>query len=142
NPTIPRPQVSSAALLAFFFFALLPVRGESLDIQSQRTLLNQYCLGCHNQKAKTGGISIEGVDVSTPAAHADLWERVVRKVRSGQMPPPGLPHPDGATATAFAKSVEEALDKAAAAAPNPGRTAPHRLNCAEYSNAIRDLLDL
>ena len=72
--------------------------------------------------------------------HASVWERVLRKVRSGQMPPIGLPHPDAAASASFTKSLENSLDQAAAANPNPGRPAVHRLNRAEYSNAIRDLL--
>jgi hypothetical protein len=136
------PRYLRIARLVLSALVVLPVHAAALDVQSQRALLDKYCLGCHNQKLNTAGISIEGSDLGQPAARADLWERVVRKVRSGQMPPPGLPHPDGATAGAFANSLEEALDKAAAARPNPGRTVPHRLNRAEYSNAIRDLLAL
>jgi hypothetical protein len=97
---------------------------------------------CHNQKALTGGVSLEGIDFSDAAANASLMERVLRKIRSGEMPPPGMPRPTEAASTAFTKSLEDTLDKAAAAHPNPGRPAVHRLNRAEYSNAIRDVLAL
>jgi mono/diheme cytochrome c family protein len=115
---------------------------QSLDPAAQRALVDQYCVGCHNQKLKTGELSLEGSDFSKVGEQAGVWERVLRKMRTGQMPPPGLPRPDAAKALAFAKSLEQALDRAAAAHPNPGRTLPHRLNRAEYSNAIRDLLAL
>lgn len=108
--------------------------------QSQSALVKQYCVGCHNQKVSTAGVSLEGLDLSKVDDHASVWERVLRKVRSGQMPPIGLPHPDAAAAASFTKLLENSLDQAAAANPNPGRPAVHRLNRAEYSNAIRDLL--
>src|SRR5215467_3392474 len=138
NPIVPRR--TRIALVILPVALVSSAHAATLDVPAQRALLDRYCLGCHNQKLKTAGISIEGGDLGQPASHADLWERVIRKVRSGQMPPPGLPHPDSPTAAAFANTLEESLDKAAAADPNPGRTVPHRLNRAEYSNAIRDLL--
>jgi mono/diheme cytochrome c family protein len=109
-------------------------------VSSQRDLLDRYCAGCHNEKLKTAGVSLQSVDLGNVGAGADTWERVLRKVRRGEMPPPGLPHPDAAARDSFAASLENALDHAAAAHPNPGRPAVHRLNRAEYSNAIRDLL--
>jgi Protein of unknown function (DUF1592)/Protein of unknown function (DUF1588)/Protein of unknown function (DUF1585)/Protein of unknown function (DUF1587)/Protein of unknown function (DUF1595) len=90
----------------------------------------------------TGGVSLEGVDFSDAAANASLMERVLRKISSGEMPPAGMPRPTETASTAFTKSLEDTLDKAAAAHPNPGRPAVHRLNRAEYSNAIRDILAL
>jgi hypothetical protein len=134
------------------FLLLLPVSASLASAQkppeepfgsaAHRALLTRYCAGCHNQKLKTGGVSLEGQDASNPARNAGLWENVLRKVRSGQMPPPGLPQPEAAAARAFARSLENTLDRAAAAHPNPGRTGTHRLNRAEYSNAIRDLLGI
>ncbi len=97
---------------------------------------------CHNQKALTGGVSLEGIDFSNAAANAAIMERVLRKVGSGEMPPAGMPRPAAAISAAFTKSLADTLDKAAAANPNPGRPAVHRLNRAEYSNAIRDVLAL
>ncbi len=108
----------------------------------QRALLDRYCVACHNQKTKTAGVSLEGLDWSHLGESAAVLEKAARKVRTGEMPPAGLPRPEPAAAAAFTKSVEEALDRNAAANPNPGRPAVHRLNRAEYSNAIRDLLAL
>jgi len=107
-----------------------------------RTLVNKYCLGCHNQKAKIAGISLDGLDPAKPSDNAAVWEKVLRKVSAGQMPPAGLPHPAPAATSAFTKQLETELDAAAAAHPNPGNPTLHRLNRAEYSNAIRDLLAL
>src|SRR5260221_353678 len=103
-------------------------------------LVNQYCVGCHNRKVSTAGVSLEGLDLARVGDHAAIWERALRKVRSGQMPPPGLPRPDAPESAAFAKWLEDSLDHAAGANPDPGRPAVHRLNRAEYSNTIRDLL--
>jgi mono/diheme cytochrome c family protein len=107
-----------------------------------RALLGQYCVTCHNERAKTGGLSLEGVDPADVAAHAELLEKVVRKMRVGMMPPAGMPRPDPAAARAFLTAVEGSLDRAAVARPNPGRPMIHRLNRVEYAYAVRDLLDL
>ncbi len=108
----------------------------------QQALLNQYCTGCHNQKLKTGGVSLDHADVSRIGEDAGTWERVLRKMRADQMPPPGMPRPTPAQSAAFTKWLETSLDEAAIAKPNPGRTGAHRLNRAEYSNAVRDVLAL
>ena len=107
-----------------------------------QAVLKQYCLGCHNQKLKTAGFSVQGLDPSNVSQDAGNWEKVLRRVSTGQMPPAGLPHPKADVNTEFSKWLGEELDKAASANPNPGRPAIHRLNRAEYSNAIRDLLAL
>ena len=92
---------------------------------------------------KTGGLALDTLDLTDVGAHAAEWEKVVVKLRAGLMPPAGMPRPAAAGIDGFATSLEAALDRAAAAQPNPGRTEPfHRLNRAEYQNAIRDLLDL
>jgi hypothetical protein len=103
---------------------------------------NQYCIACHNQKTSTAGVCLEGINFGDTAGNAAIFERVLRKVRTGEMPPAPMPRPPAAAADAFTKSLETALDRAAAEHPNPGRPAVHRLNRAEYSNAIRDLLAL
>jgi mono/diheme cytochrome c family protein len=106
-------------------------------------LVGTYCVTCHNDRLKTAGLSLQGLPLSDVAGHAEVWERVMRKVRSGEMPPLTVrARPDAATATAFASFLETSLDRAAADHPNPGRAPVHRLNRAEYSNAIRDLLDI
>ena len=106
-----------------------------------RAVLNRYCVTCHNQRLKTGGLTLDTLDVANASANADVWEKVIQKLRLQTMPPSGLPRPDRATYDALAASIETAIDRAAAARPNPGRTeAVHRLNRAEYQNAVRDLL--
>ena len=111
----------------------------------QRAVLDRYCVGCHNERLKESyaGLALDTLDLTAAGAHAELLERVVRKVRSGQMPPAGRPRPDAAARDALASWIETQLDAAAAADPNPGRKdAFHRLNRAEYRNAVRDLLVL
>src|SRR5256885_335021 len=108
--------------------------------ESPRALVDQYCVGCHNDTLKTAGVSLRAVDFTKAGDHADVLERVLRKVRSGEMPPAGKPRPDAATASAFTAWLESTLDQSATAHPNPGRPAIPRLHPAEYSNAIRDLL--
>jgi cytochrome c5 len=109
---------------------------------SSRALLNEYCVACHNEKLKTAGLMLDTPDIQRLGAGADVWERVVKKVRSGAMPPVGRPRPDRRTFEAFVTWLETELDREAAAHPSPGRPADHRLNQVEYSNAIRDLLAL
>ena len=107
-----------------------------------RLLLRRYCTSCHNDRLKTAGLSLDALDLSNVAAAAETWEKVVRKLRGGIMPPVGRPRPDAASIDSFATYLESELDRAAAATPNPGRVPVHRLNRAEYTNAIRDLLAL
>ena len=109
---------------------------------AERALVDKYCISCHSQRAKTAGLVLEGVDWSNVPAKAEMWEKVIRKVRGGIMPPAGVPHPDKAAADALATSLETALDKAYFAKVNPGRVGVHRLNRAEYGNAIKDVLGL
>jgi len=107
-----------------------------------RAVINKYCVGCHNEKTKAGGMSLDGIDLNSIPANADIWEKVIRKVRVGMMPPQGLPRPDQSTRDALVSFLQITLDRAAAASPNPGRPLVHRLNRTEYANAIRDLLAL
>ena len=107
-----------------------------------RALLNQYCVTCHNEKLKTAGLLLDNADPANVSLDAETWEKVVRKVKAGMMPPSGMPRPDRAALDAFTLKLEAGLDRAAAAKPNPGATGLHRLNRTEYANAIRDLLAL
>jgi hypothetical protein len=109
---------------------------------SQRALLDQYCVGCHNQRLKTADLMLDKADPADPTANAELWEKVIRKLRAGAMPPQGIPRPPAAAVDTFVTYLEASLDRAAAEKPNPGRATLHRLNRAEYGNSIRDLLDL
>ena len=108
-----------------------------------RATLDKYCVNCHNDRRKVGGMSLQSLDVKDVRANAQVLEKVVRKLRGGVMPPVGSARPDAATYEAFRVGIEKQLDLAAAQTPNPGRTEGlHRLNRAEYANAIRDLLHL
>ena len=107
-----------------------------------RTTIDRYCVTCHNQRARLGGLALDTLDVSAAGREPETWEKVVRKVRTGMMPPSGAPRPDRVTLDRLAGSIEQAIDRVAAAAPNPGAPALHRLNRREYGNAVRDLLDL
>jgi len=112
------------------------------SIAAGRALLDQYCVPCHNQRLKTTSLTFDTMDLAKLSEHADVWEKVVRKLRGGMMPPPGMPRPDRASADTLVSWLEQSLDQAAAANPNPGRVALHRLNRAEYAAAIEELLGL
>jgi len=109
---------------------------------TSEALLKRYCITCHNGVARRGGLALDQVDVGQPGHDPQTWEKVVRKVRTGMMPPSGAPRPDRATLDRFAAGLETSLDRAAASAPNPGAPVLHRLNRTEYANAVRDLVDL
>src|SRR5438132_675935 len=107
-----------------------------------RAFLDQYCVTCHNERTKTAGLMLDKMSPDRAGESAEAWEKVVRKLRTGMMPPAGVRRPDRATVDKFASNMESAIDRAAAAKPNPGTTALHRLNRTEYANAVRDLLAL
>jgi Protein of unknown function (DUF1592)/Protein of unknown function (DUF1588)/Protein of unknown function (DUF1585)/Protein of unknown function (DUF1587)/Protein of unknown function (DUF1595)/Planctomycete cytochrome C len=109
---------------------------------SERALVDKYCVACHSDKLKTGGLSLQSADMTNIPAGAETWEKVIHKVTLGAMPPQGMPRPDAATLDHFATWLETTIDKASAAHPNPGRATLHRLNRTEYANAVRDLLGL
>ena len=111
-------------------------------IDDGRAVVQKYCVSCHNDKVKSGGLTLSTLDMVRVTGHADVWEHVIRKVRTGAMPPVGRPRPDKVVAMNLVTYLETELDKAAYANPNPGRPALPRLNRAEYRNAIRDLLAL
>jgi mono/diheme cytochrome c family protein len=108
----------------------------------ERAFLNQYCVTCHNARAKTGGLALDGLDPAHPGENAETWEKAVRKLQAGMMPPSGAPRPDRAVIDGFNAKLEAGLDRWAEAHPNPGATALHRLNRNEYARAIKDLLSL
>ena len=114
----------------------------SASTSPERALVNRYCVSCHNERLKTADLMLDNVNIDDLGSAAAVWEKVVRKLRAGRMPPKGRPRPDKGTNDAFVAWLETGLDRAAAAAPNPGRLVPHRLNRVEYTNAIRDLLHL
>src|SRR6516164_3892364 len=116
--------------------------GPPPQVSNSRDLLNRYCVTCHNDRLKTAGLTLDRADADHVGSGVELWEKVAHKLRSGAMPPPGMPRPDKSTLDAFVTRLESELDREAAAHPDPGRPLEHRLNQFEYSNAIRDLLAL
>ena len=126
---------------------MFPLFAATLQAQAQapadvRTTVNTYCVGCHNARLHTGGLALDDIDAGRMGAAPDVWEKVARKLRTREMPPPGARRPDEATYQRAIASVETALDAAAEASPHPPRVPVHRLNRTEYANAIRDLLAL
>ena len=121
------------------FTAVITVRAQTGSVQ---TTAGQYCQLCHNDTLKTAGFSLDAARAGEVGANVAVWEKVLHKFRSGEMPPPGLPKPDAAGRAAFINVLETELDRAAAAHPNPGAPLIHRLNRSEYNNAVRDLLAL
>ena len=111
---------------------------------AHRALLDKYCVTCHNARTRSGGLVLDkdAVDVASPPLHAEVWEKVVRKLHGRMMPPQGMPRPDEATLDALAASLENSIDKVSLAKPNPGRSPLHRLNRSEYAAAVRDALAL
>ncbi len=115
---------------------------EAARADTLRPVLDRYCITCHNAKVKTAGLVLEGFDMTRVSRETDTWERVARKLRTREMPPPGLPRPDRDTYERATSTLEATLDAAALAHPDPGRVVVHRLNRTEYANAVRDLLAL
>jgi hypothetical protein len=107
-----------------------------------QSLVTTYCLTCHNARLKTGGLALDGLDTARLGDDAETWEKVVKKVRAGVMPPQGVRRPEPHALQQFVTFVEDGLDRHAAERPDPGRPMLHRMNRAEYKNAIRDLLSL
>ncbi len=139
-PLAPAPFAPLAPTPAQFApFAPTPIQLAPTTAPS-RTLIDSYCITCHNQRTKTADLALDTLSLADVSAHADVWEEVVRKLRGGLMPPAGVRRPPQAEVDAFVGSLEGALDRAALANPNPGRVALHRMNRAEYANAIEDLL--
>jgi hypothetical protein len=140
------PGAGLAALLAAT--TIVPDRSSVSALEAAapppipRELVDTYCVTCHNQRLKTGGLMLDQVDFGQIERHAPVLEKVVRKLRAGQMPPEGRPRPDAAAVDTFVTALETALDRVAAERPDPGRVASRRLNRVEYVNAIEDLLGL
>jgi mono/diheme cytochrome c family protein len=111
--------------------------------RTPKEVVNQYCIGCHSERLKSGGLALSTFNVDAPAQNPEVWEKAVRKLRTRSMPPAGVPRPDERSYESLAAYLETSLDRAASAKPNPGRTETlRRLNRTEYQNAIRDLLAL
>ncbi len=120
-----------------------PLGPPQSSMVSPRTVLNQYCVSCHNKTLRTAGLALDSLDISDPLANAGVLEKIIAKLRAGSMPPPGRPRPDEATYRALAGFIEREIDRASERDGYQTKVPPvHRLNRAEYNNAVRDLLAL
>ncbi len=147
NGAAPRLALCMASGLAMLFtgsdsLRALTQQPASSSAARRQALLNQYCVTCHNQRSKTANLMFDAMDLAGISKDAEIWEKTVRKLRGGMMPPPGARRPDASAVDSFVSWLENSLDQAAAASPNPGRVALHRLNRAEYAAAIEELLGL
>jgi len=134
--------VSSCCLQAQVSNAKSSVSSAPDNAKDYRTLLNRYCVVCHNEKAQIGGLALDKIDLTQVPEHSDIWEKVDRKLRSEMMPPQGMPRPSATQVSGFVDWLEATLDHEASARPNPGPSAIRRMTRTEYGNAIHDLLDL
>ena len=119
-----------------------PAGNDAAQVQANQALVKRYCASCHSDKLKTGGLTLENLDLSNVSAHAETLEKMIRKLGTGSMPPQGMPRPDKATLDGFVTWLETSIDRNAMAKPNPGRATLHRLNRTEYANAVKDILGL
>lgn len=133
-------RLSISAAILVFLPGLSSASGQTAA--AERALLDRYCVTCHNDKLKTANFSLQNLDLSAAGDHPEIWEQVIRKLRAGMMPPPGMPRPPLAKYEQLRDWLETEMDRKAAARPDPGSVVLHRLNRTEYANAIRDLLGL
>ncbi|HEX5047541.1 MAG TPA: DUF1592 domain-containing protein [Gammaproteobacteria bacterium] len=133
-------QAAAGAALAALVLAGGCSRSPEQLAAEQHAVVERYCADCHSSAEREADLVLENADLLHPETHAAAWEKVIHKLDVGLMPPPGEPRPDRKAALGLARYLEAKLDAAAAAAPKPGRQPLHRLNRAEYGNAIRDLL--
>ena len=139
------PIAGSCGVCLVFALLLVAVPGAGQDYgkaDDRDALIRQYCLPCHDTETQSGGLALEGVSTENPAEHPGIWERVIRRLGAGEMPPGGLPRPDANSVSAFTGALETELDTAARRTPYAGRGVIRRLNRTEYANAVADLLAL
>src|SRR5215203_5256038 len=153
-PTLARSTgaltLGAAAIAAVSFFFQVTTSAQqaspaqvSTPVSPHRAVLDRHCVTCHNERVKTAGLLLDRADVTHPGANAEVWEKVMRRVRIGTMPPPNMPQLSPTDRTALLGWLETSLDAAWAGKPDPGRTETlRRLNRTEYHNAVRDLLSL
>src|SRR5262245_13291879 len=128
------PFIALVLILSVIVGDPRPMRSQSklpestTTASNQRSFLSQYCFGCHNEKTKTAGLMLDKMDIAHVGTDAETWEKVVRKLRAGMMPPAGARRPDRPTAEGFASWLENELDRSAAARPDFGSPGIHRLN--------------
>src|SRR5262245_52069771 len=128
--------------MALISAAFLLGQNATVPAPSARAVLDQYCVTCHNQRSNTAGLALDQLDPGHVEQNPEVWEKVVRKLRAGMMPPQGLPRPNAATYEALTVSIETELDRVAALRPSLPPPSVHRMNRTEYANAIRELLGL
>jgi hypothetical protein len=141
---------ASTSILSLAFGVVLTLGAGTIAAQQpaappaseHRATVTKYCVTCHNDRTKVGGLALDTMNFDNIPAGAAVWEKSLKKLRVGMMPPPAAPQPDAATRAALVSWLTTTLDRAAAEHPNPGRPVLHRLNRAEYANAVRDLLAL
>ena len=118
-------MVGTCLLLAVLY---LPRPGLAAEAEEYQAVLDRYCSGCHNDRLQTAGLTLDGLDLEHVAAGAETWEKVIRKLRAREMPPPRRPRPDEATYVEFVDWIETELDRSSLRDPNPGTETIHRLN--------------
>src|SRR5262245_56183448 len=151
----PAAQWMAVILSAFAIASISRIEGKSVPRSStapgvpsgataatSRALLDRYCVTCHSDRLKTANLSLQELDLAKAAEQAEVWEKVIRKLRAGVMPPPDIPRPPLRDYEALRDWLENEIDRVAATGTAPGSVVLHRLNRTEYANAIRDLLDL
>src|SRR6185369_13543048 len=133
---------ASALVCGVVYSPLTAQQPSSFTAEEHQATVQKYCVTCHNDRTKAGGMSLAAMDYADIPAGAALWEKSLKKVRVGMMPPSSAPQPPAAARDALVTFLTARLDRAALEKPNPGRPVLHRLNRAEYANAVRDLLAL
>src|SRR5262245_60263241 len=131
-------HLSLIALTAFLLAGAPQQDAKQAPADPNKALVTRYCATCHNSKLKTANLALDALDLAHPDKDPLIWERAIRKLRGGMMPPPGAPKPPPDAISSFATYLEASLDKASAVNLNPGSVRIHRLNRAEYANAMRD----
>ena len=135
-------EILAAAGLAALFTASAGAQTGNNSAATQHALVNQYCLGCHNDKLKSGNFSWTKIDLAHPEQNPEEAEKAINMLRVGMMPPPGMPRPSDAAKNALVTYLETSIDGNALANPNPGHPPLHRLNRTEYANSIHELLKI
>ncbi|MGH9350352.1 MAG: DUF1592 domain-containing protein [Vicinamibacterales bacterium] len=139
-PVSPAPAVSHPSSPRGAGTARATAAVPALSADAQTALVRRYCSACHNDRMRTGGLTLAAFDAAKVVEHAEVTEKMIRKLRAGMMPPAGVKRPDAATLATLASAFETAIDQAAAGRPDPGWRPFQRLNRAEYARSVRELL--
>jgi hypothetical protein len=142
TPAAPAPAAASRQAKIAVPVASHAPAATGMTLEAQTAMVKQYCVPCHSDRGKAGGLTLAAFDASQVVEHAETTEKMIRKLRTGMMPPAGARRPDEASITTLVSALESRIDRAAALAPNPGRRPFQRLNRAEYGRAVHDLLSI